>query len=126
MADALAQKRDDLVPTDWFSVMALVLLGTRFVQGLIFWGGASRRLFYDFHETAGVDLAVKLDFDGPGFVVGDRGHCLPALMRRISLSTAHGTSGSLPRSAYERTAHRVTGVPAPATSPLPFSGSTTR
>jgi uncharacterized membrane protein YphA (DoxX/SURF4 family) len=80
MADALAQKRQYLTPADWFSLVALVLLGTRFVQGFIFWGGASRRLVYDFHETAGVDLAVKLDFDGPGFVAAKLTHALPGAL----------------------------------------------
>ena len=45
------------------STMALAVLGVRFVQGFIFWGGASRRMFYDYQEIAGVDHAVKLDFE---------------------------------------------------------------
>ncbi|MCB1489898.1 MAG: DoxX family membrane protein [Bauldia sp.] len=61
-------------------LLPLVLLGTRFVQGFIFWGGASRRLFYDFQETAGVDLAVKLDFDAPGFVAAKLVHALPGAL----------------------------------------------
>ena len=36
-----------------------ILLGTRFVQGFIFWGGATRRLIYDIRPIAGVDHAVK-------------------------------------------------------------------
>lgn len=59
------------------SLAALILLGTRFVQGFIFWGGASRRLFYDFRDTAGIDQAVKLDFDAPGFVAAKLTHALP-------------------------------------------------
>jgi hypothetical protein len=55
-------------PASCFSLMALVLLGTRFVQGFIFWGGASLRLFYDFHEIDGVAFAVKLNFESAGFV----------------------------------------------------------
>jgi thiosulfate dehydrogenase [quinone] large subunit len=54
-----------------------VLLGTRFVQGFIFWGGASRRLFYDFHDVAGNDLAVKLDFESAHFVANKLTHALP-------------------------------------------------
>ena len=62
------------------SLAALVLLGTRFVQGFIFWGGASRRLIYDFHEVAGVDHAVKLDFDLPGYVAAKLTHALPGAL----------------------------------------------
>jgi thiosulfate dehydrogenase [quinone] large subunit len=62
------------------SLAALVLLGTRFVQGFIFWGGASRRLIYDFHEVAGVDHAVKLDFELPGFVAAKLTHALPGAL----------------------------------------------
>lgn len=62
------------------SLAALILLGTRFVQGFIFWGGASRRLFYDYHGTAGVDHAVKLDFDLPGFVAAKLTHALPGAL----------------------------------------------
>jgi len=65
---------------DCFSLLALVLLGTRFVQGFIFWGGASRRLFYDFHEVAGVDYAIKLDFELPGFVAAKLTHALPGTL----------------------------------------------
>ena len=59
------------------TLAALILLGTRFVQGFIFWGGASRRLIYDFHDVAGVDHAVKLDFEVPGFVAAKLTHALP-------------------------------------------------
>ena len=62
------------------SLAALVLLGTRFVQGFIFWGGASRRLIYDFHDVAGVDHAVKLDFDLPGYVAAKLTHALPGAL----------------------------------------------
>ncbi|MEI9901337.1 MAG: TQO small subunit DoxD [Hyphomicrobium sp.] len=62
------------------SVAALVLLGVRFVQGFIFWGGASRRLIYDAHEIAGVDHAVKLDFDLPGYVAAKLTHALPGAL----------------------------------------------
>ncbi len=62
------------------SMAALVLLGTRFVQGFIFWGGASWRLFYDFREIDGVDLALKLDFNAPGFVAAKLTHALPGTL----------------------------------------------
>ena len=62
------------------SLAALILLGTRFVQGFIFWGGATRRLVYDFHDVAGTDLAVKLDFDLPGFVAAKLTHALPGAL----------------------------------------------
>jgi hypothetical protein len=32
------------------SLAALILIGTRFTQGFIFWGGATRRLIYDFQR----------------------------------------------------------------------------
>ena len=62
------------------SLAALILFGVRFVQGFIFWGGASRRLIYDFHDVAGVDQAVKLDFNGPGFVAAKLTHALPGAL----------------------------------------------
>jgi len=74
---------DDRVKLAWaevFPLIALTLLGMRFVQGFIFWGGASRRLIYDFHEVAGVDLAVKLDFDAAGFVAAKLVHALPGAL----------------------------------------------
>jgi len=92
-ADVLVHVRDDRVR------------GT--VQGFIFWGGASRRLFYDFEEITGVDLkrvpkstsaatgrrpatappalptkpaAVKLDFESAGFVAAKLVHALPGAL----------------------------------------------
>lgn len=62
------------------SLAALILLGTRFVQGFIFWGGATRRLIYDVHDIAGTDYAVKLDFDLPGFVAAKLTHALPGAL----------------------------------------------
>jgi hypothetical protein len=62
------------------SLAALVLLGTRFTQGFIFWGGATRRLIYDFHSVDGVDKALKLDFDTPGFVAAKLTHALPGAL----------------------------------------------
>ena len=50
------------------------------MQGFIFWGGASRRLIYDFHDLAGVDHAVKLDFELPGFVAAKLTHALPGAL----------------------------------------------
>jgi thiosulfate dehydrogenase [quinone] large subunit len=77
MADAQTLERTPFSPASCFSLLALVLLGTRFVQGFIFWGGASRRLVYDFHEIDGVDLALKLDFEAAGFVAAKLTHALP-------------------------------------------------
>ena len=65
---------------DGLALAALVLLGTRFTQGFIFWGGATRRLIYDWHDTAGVDHAVKLDFDAAGFVAAKLTHALPGAL----------------------------------------------
>ena len=58
MANAYLDDRAEFTPSQLFSLIALVLLGTRFVQGFIFWGGASRRLFYSFHPISGVEHAV--------------------------------------------------------------------
>ncbi|MEZ5828631.1 MAG: TQO small subunit DoxD [Hyphomicrobiales bacterium] len=80
MAEASAVERAPFSPASCFSLLGLVLLGTRFVQGFIFWGGASRRLFYDWHEIAGVDFAVKLDFDSAGFVANKLTHALPGTL----------------------------------------------
>jgi TQO small subunit DoxD len=49
-------------------------------RGSSYWGGASRRLFYDFHEIAGVDFAVKLDFESAGFVANKLTHALPGTL----------------------------------------------
>ena len=44
------------------------------------WGGATRRLIYDFHSVDGVDKALKLDFDAPGFVAAKLTHALPGAL----------------------------------------------
>lgn len=80
MTGAQTARRHEPTAAEWFSLLALVLLGTRFVQGFIFWGGASRRLFYDFHEVTGVEHAVKLDFDAAGFVAAKLTHALPGAL----------------------------------------------
>ena len=80
MAHADQVGRDGPSPAAALSLAALILLGTRFVQGFIFWGGASRRLIYDFHDLAGVDHAVKLDFELPGFVAAKLTHALPGAL----------------------------------------------
>lgn len=80
MTQAYPIDREELTPVRLFSVLALVLLGTRFVQGFIFWGGASRRLFYDFHPISGVEHAVKLDFESAGFVANKLTHALPGTL----------------------------------------------
>jgi len=74
---------DDRLKLAWsemFPLVALTVLGARVVQGFIFWGGASRRLIYDFHEIAGVNQAVKLDFDAAGFVANKLVHALPGAL----------------------------------------------
>jgi thiosulfate dehydrogenase (quinone) len=80
MADAHTIERSAPSPVAWFSLLALVLLGTRFVQGFIFWGGASRRLFYNFAEINGVEVATKLDFDSARFVANKLTHALPGTL----------------------------------------------
>jgi len=77
MAETPTVERTALSPASCFTLLALVLLGTRFVQGFIFWGGASRRLIYDVHEVDAVKFAVKLDFDSAGFVANKLTHALP-------------------------------------------------
>jgi uncharacterized membrane protein YphA (DoxX/SURF4 family) len=80
MAEAQTIERSPAWPASCFSLLALVLLGTRFVQGFIFWGGASRRLFYNFHDVNGVTVPVKLDFDSAGFVANKLIHALPGTL----------------------------------------------
>ena len=65
MAHAQQIERNGASAAAGLSLAALILFGVRFVQGFIFWGGASRRLIYDFHDVVGVDQAVKLDSTGP-------------------------------------------------------------
>jgi thiosulfate dehydrogenase [quinone] large subunit len=72
--------RSKLAWAELFPAMALTILGVRFVQGFIFWGGASRRLIYDFHDIAGVEHAVKLDFAATGFVANKMVHALPGAL----------------------------------------------
>jgi len=80
MAEVNTVERSASWPASCFSLLALVLLGTRFVQGFIFWGGASRRLFYNFHELNGVDVPVKLDFESARFVANKLTHALPGTL----------------------------------------------
>ena len=65
---------------DAFSLIVLSVLGARLVQGFVYWGGASRRLIYDFHDIAGVDHAVKLDMESTGFVASKMVHALPGVL----------------------------------------------
>jgi thiosulfate dehydrogenase (quinone) len=80
MSDAHAIDRTGPSPAACFSLLALVLLGTRFVQGFIFWGGASRRLLYNVHEIDGAEVAAKLDFESAGFVANKLIHALPGTL----------------------------------------------
>jgi uncharacterized membrane protein YphA (DoxX/SURF4 family) len=80
MAEAHTVEQKAFSPATCFSLLALVLLGTRFVQGFIFWGGASRRLFYNFAEVNGVEVAAKLDFESTRFVANKLTHALPGTL----------------------------------------------
>jgi len=80
MAETQTIERSPAWPTSCFSLLALVLLGTRFVQGFIFWGGASRRLLYNFRDLNGITVPVKLDFDSAGFVANKLVHALPGTL----------------------------------------------
>ena len=80
MADTTPIERPAFSPASCFLLLALVLLGTRFVQGFIFWAGATRRLIYNFREVDGVDVAVKLDFESAGFVANKLTHALPGTL----------------------------------------------
>lgn len=64
-------------PASLFALVGLMALGTRLVQGWIFWGGASRRLFYDFHSTQGHLYAVKMDPNVAGYVANKLSHAMP-------------------------------------------------
>ncbi|MBN2446744.1 MAG: DoxX family membrane protein [Phycisphaerae bacterium] len=79
MTRTTATGRSQAIADGW-ALAAMALLGARFTQGFIFWGGATRRLIYDWHETAGTDYAVKLDFNGPGFVAAKLTHALPGAL----------------------------------------------
>lgn len=80
MAHVESTGRDAAPAASDLALAALILLGTRFVQGFIFWGGATRRVLYDYSDVAGVDHAVKLDFDAPGFVAAKLTHALPGAL----------------------------------------------
>jgi len=80
MAEAQTIERSPACPPSCFSLLALVLLGTRFVQGFIFWGAASRRLLYNFRDVNGITVPVKLDFDSAGFVANKLVHALPGTL----------------------------------------------
>jgi thiosulfate dehydrogenase (quinone) len=80
MAQAGTIETNSVAPATCTALTALILLGTRFTQGFIFWGGATRRLIYDFHSVDGVDQAAKLDFASPGFVAAKLTHALPGVL----------------------------------------------
>lgn len=64
-------------PESLFAVAGLMALAIRLVQGWIFWGGASRRLFYDFHSIHGHEYAVKMDPNVSGYVANKLVHAMP-------------------------------------------------
>jgi uncharacterized membrane protein YphA (DoxX/SURF4 family) len=64
-------------PESLFALVGIMALGVRLVQGWIFWGGASRRLFYDFHSAHGSLYAVKMDPSVAGYVANKLVHAMP-------------------------------------------------
>ncbi|PKY10384.1 hypothetical protein B1757_09785 [Acidithiobacillus marinus] len=60
-----------------FALVGVFALSIRLVQGWIFWGGASRRLFYDFHSIHGTEYAVKMDPHVAGYVANKLVHAMP-------------------------------------------------
>lgn len=67
-------------PQSLFGLVGLMALGVRLVQGWIFLGGASRRMFYDFHTVGGSLSAVKLNPDVAGYVANKLSHAMPGSM----------------------------------------------
>lgn len=64
-------------PDSLFAFIGVLALGVRLVQGWVFWGGASRRLFYDFKSIHGVTTAVKMDPNAAGYVANKLVHAMP-------------------------------------------------
>ncbi len=64
-------------PQTLFGLAGLMALGVRLVQGWIFWGGASRRLIYDFKSIHGHLYAVKMDPNVAGYVANKLAHAMP-------------------------------------------------
>jgi thiosulfate dehydrogenase (quinone) len=63
-----------------FAFVGLMALGVRLVQGWVFWGGASRRMFYTFKTMHGHLTAVKLNPDVGGYVANKLVHAMPGSM----------------------------------------------
>lgn len=63
-----------------FAFAGLMALGVRLVQGWVFWGGASRRMFYTFKTVHGQLSAVKLNPDVGGYVANKLVHAMPGSM----------------------------------------------
>lgn len=61
----------------FFAFAGLMALGVRLVQGWVYWGGASRRMFYDFQTVNGHLSAVKLNPDVSGYVAAKLMHAMP-------------------------------------------------
>jgi thiosulfate dehydrogenase [quinone] large subunit len=60
-----------------FALVGVMALAIRLVQGWIFWGGASRRLFYDFQSVHGTEYAVKMDPNLAGYLANKMVHAMP-------------------------------------------------
>lgn len=69
--------QQNLSPEKLFALAGLMALGVRLVQGWVYWGGASRRLFYDFATVNGSPFAVKLDPNVAGYVANKLVHAMP-------------------------------------------------
>lgn len=77
MQHAHGTRSRDWTPESLFALTGLMALGVRLVQGWIFWAGASRRLFYDFHSAHGSLYAAKMAPDAAGYVAGKLVHAMP-------------------------------------------------
>ncbi|TAL84949.1 MAG: DoxX family membrane protein [Rhodanobacter sp.] len=68
---------NEWTPARFFAFAGLMALGVRLVQGWVYWGGASRRMFYDFHMVHGHLSAVKLNPDVGGYLANKLIHAMP-------------------------------------------------
>lgn len=67
-------------PAKIFAFAGLMALGVRLVQGWVYWGGASRRLFYTYHMVQGHLSAVKMNPDVSGYLANKLAHAMPGSM----------------------------------------------
>ncbi|HEN47234.1 MAG TPA: DoxX family membrane protein [Mizugakiibacter sp.] len=73
-------QQDEWTPARIFAFAGLMALGVRLVQGWVYWGGASRRMFYDFQMVQGHLSAVKMNPDVSGYVANKLAHAMPGSM----------------------------------------------